>query len=387
MALTVSVVGTVLLGGLNCSGDRGPDMTGLVNDPYGALRLNVHTVTLSTIAPYDTVQLVATPSTVSGAAFATTAVPTFTTKDTSLTVSATGLVRAHSVTSTNTGTFVIATLTDSEHQVTHADTVYIVVTNTTPPTSLAAFDIKQTPGDSAKIGVYTSQVAYLQDTLFLVATGEDGSDLRPALASALAVRFTSSDPTVASVTTTVLPKRPTHPVAEVVGLVKGLQPGKVTITVSTAYYGVTKTDSIALTIGNPAIAVVYANTVPSSEGQYILTFVPNNITVGIGGTVLFAQSFGQASIPMDVVFDDTTAAQPSPLPIAVTQALNGAGNIGPLPPPFLITPTSFSLNPDCASDGYLTILCQAVRSFPRAGTYHYHSALYGSTGTIIVAAP
>lgn len=358
-----------------------------MHDPYGALRLNVHTVYLSTVAPYDTVQLVATPYTVSGVPVQTTMTPRFITKDTSLTVSPTGLVRAHSVTTTS-GTFVVAALTDSALGVTQVDTTFIVVTNTVPTTPLATLTIKRVPGDSNKIGVSGN----FPDSLFLVATGQDGSDMRAQLASTLAVRFVSSDLNTATVTTTVLPvKQPTHPVAEAIGLVKAIQPGHVKITVSADYYGVTRTDTFSLTIGNPVIVAVngWAVSPDTVGGSNRLVFNPSTITIGVGGTVIFSQitsTIHDDALRMDVVFDDSTAVQPSPLPTSVTHATTGAGNVAPLPPLILWSPTAH-LDPACASGTDTQILCYASRSFPRAGTYHYHSVVNGTTGTIIVAAP
>jgi hypothetical protein len=383
-SLMISVMGLTLM---SCSSDAGIGTSTLLTDPYGSLDLNVHTVTLSTLAPYDTVQLVATPHTLSGAVFPTSATATFTTKDTSITVSASGIVQAHSVTSVATGTFVVATLTDPQHQITHTDTVFISVTDTIPPSPLATLQIKRTPGDSSKIAVFHG---YPVDTLFLVATGNNGEDARSWLASTLALQFTSSDPNTATVTTTVLRATATHPVAEAVGLVKGVRPGKVTIAIKTSYYGVTQVDSIPITIGNPIKANVSTTPMPPSTvgGDYRLVFTPSTVTIGVGGTVIFAQTLNGAvkvSLPMDVVFDDSTAAQPSSLPVSQLQALNGSGNIAPLPSPYLYTP-NVSINPACRGTSILE-LCQAARSFPRAGIYHFHSALYGSTGTIVVKAP
>jgi hypothetical protein len=91
--------------------------------------------------------------------------------------------------------------------------------------------------------------------------------------------------------------------------------------------------------------------------------------------------FEGPELPMDVVFDEPDAPQPSPIPGYVLFYPTGTGDIGPIPP-FIL---DGQLNPDCYLDFYG---CQgASRSFPVAGTYHYHSALYGTKGVIVVEGP
>src|SRR6478735_4527640 len=99
-------LGALLFG---CSGDLAapkpaPDPSQL----YWALALNYHAMNLSTAAPYDTAQLVATPRTLSGATLSNAGAVVYTSSDHStLQVSPDGLVRAIAP---GTGATVVATL-------------------------------------------------------------------------------------------------------------------------------------------------------------------------------------------------------------------------------------------------------------------------------------
>jgi hypothetical protein len=337
-------------------------MSGLVTDPYAGVELNARSVIMSTVAPYNTLQLTATPRTVSGAPFTGLVETTYLTKDTTLAVTPDGLVTALVKTP---GTWVLASMRDVEHNVTRVDTVFVVVTETTPASPLATFAIQRPSGDSAKITIYSSgSPKMFADTIRIAATAENGANLLPSLS----VRFSISDSSVAKIDS----KK---------GIVLGQRPGEVMIRATTTYYGVTKTDSLHLTVGNPLVVKVQPTIVPSPTvaGEYIRIYNPNIITIGVGGTVMFSQAVSLTAPPleMDVVFDDPDAAQPSTLP---TGLLTGSGNIEPIPSPIV----DGKLNPACVP---LTICLGASRSFHVAGTYHYHSALYGTTGTIIVAAP
>ena len=80
-----------------CSGDP-PVTPPPAQDPttlYWQLTLNEHAVTLSTVAPYDTVRIVATPRTISGTPISDLGRPTYTSLDLDRAfVDSTGLVHA-----------------------------------------------------------------------------------------------------------------------------------------------------------------------------------------------------------------------------------------------------------------------------------------------------
>ena len=167
------LVGYGVWGVLGCSGG---DTTGPVSltstQLYWALRLNVHAVNLALSAD-STVQLRVAPvnaagDTVRGRGLGSVV---YTFPDSSVSVSAAGLVTAHYITDS---TDVIATMTDSTQSVTHADTVVIQVIATPPASPLATFSIQPAAGDSAiraiGLSVWTSLAtkAVLTCKLFFV---------------------------------------------------------------------------------------------------------------------------------------------------------------------------------------------------------------------------
>jgi hypothetical protein len=327
------------------------------DDPYLSLSLNARRAVMSTVAPYNTLQLVPMPRTASGAALTDSVEVQYTTQDTTLAVTPDGLVTALHPTSSS---WVLARVRDLRQGITHVDTLYVRITTATPSAPLKTFAIQRPAGDSAKIGIYNSTYQYALDTVRVAATAENGTDLLPDVW----VRYAVSDSAIAKVD----PNK---------GIVTGLRLGQVTVYATTTYYGVTKTDSLRMTIGYPVAASVYVQYMasPTVVGEYIRYFSPSTITIGVGGTIFFRalSSFAGPDLDTDVVFDDPSAAQPSLL----TGLSTGSGNIGPIPSRYL----NGVLNPACVPS---TVCNGESRSFPVAGTYHYHSALYGTSGTIIV---
>jgi hypothetical protein len=131
---------------------------------------------------------------------------------------------------------------------------------------------------------------------------------------------------------------------------------------------------------NPIMAWITAELTPSrtEAGQYYRQFAPATITISPGGTVAFQQGNGEYS--MDVVFDDPSAALPAPAWLASTVSWigTGSGNIGPIP---IITINGVYNTAECSD---ITLCTGGLRSFANPGTYPYHSALFGTTGVVIV---
>jgi hypothetical protein len=351
-------------------GGCGSDATGipsLSTDPFLTVTLDAQSATMSTVAPYNTLQLRAMPRTATRILSSDSIEMTFVTENAKLSVSPTGLVTALE---TTPRTWVAVLAHDLTRNITHTDTAFITVTGATPSSPLAAFAIRRPPNDSAKLGITDGTTGLYTDTVVVVATAQDGSDLT----SSVSLAFSVSDSSIARVDPRL-------------GIVKGLRQGTVVVRTTTTYYGTTKTDSIQLTIIHPVVAVITAQTRMSStvRDAYVREFVPNSITIGVGGTVLFAEGIvvDGPALQMDVAFDDPGAAQRSPIPdyLLLPYFKNGSGNIGPVPSVFL----NGSFNPDCFAD--IAACYGAARSFSVAGTYRYHSALYGTTGVIVVTAP
>jgi hypothetical protein len=267
-------VGTLaILGGLvgllvGCGSDPvapkpAPDPSRL----YWALTLDHRAVTLSTVAPYDTIQLTATPRSALGTALAESASVVFaSTNPQNVQVSSTGLVRALSP---GDGTVVTATVTVGG--VTHTDTGVVNVTVTTTPPVLGRFSIHPIPPDSAKRGA----------TVFPYPWPLDAADTSGNPIPDLATACTSSDPTVVR----VLPS---------CGLIFAESPGHAVITATATAYGVTKADTLDFTVGEWLIAAVFI-----TQGAGTL----RDATIAAGGSVFW---FNQTTQPIDITFDDST---------------------------------------------------------------------------------
>ncbi|HWZ57800.1 MAG TPA: hypothetical protein VNW46_02400 [Gemmatimonadaceae bacterium] len=229
--------------------------------------------------------------------------------------------------------------------VTHADTVLLQVTAAAPPPVLTTFHLLP-PGDSvARLSLDRFGV-----TLVLQALDATGAPIPNPL-----VHFTSSDPTIAAI----------DPIA---GIIQPVTPGNVTFYATTTMYGVSKSDSLPFTIGEPTAVLVDVRAyTPTASRAPVSYFEPGTIVIGVGGAVVWTNISGQNA---DVAFDDSTDVQAAAVlfygffPIPAT----GAGNIPPFP----------------SGVGIASRPSTRARSFPKPGTYSYHSRLYNTTGTIIV---
>lgn len=316
---------------------------------YWALTFDHRVVTLSTVAPYDTIALTATPRNIDGVPLSGLPTPTFTSTDLErVQVSPEGVVQAIAP---GNQIQVIATL--AHGNVVHADTVLVTVTNTASPPVL----------DSLSFALDSAKVAY-PGFKFLAATAWDTSG---AAIPGLPIDYTSTDPTTATISqfgSSVM--------------LQPVRPGQVTIIATTTAYGITKADTLRFIIGQPLVADIAIVERMEANGGVRRVFVPGQITIGTGGYVTWRN---QTGIPTDVTFDDPSTLLPQELYCSDPSytekdpALCGSGNIEAFGvPPKIddeIDPTAYYHN-------------LRARVFPEPGTYTYHSTSSGATGTIVV---
>jgi len=319
----------------------GGDATGPAARPvYWALVMNYHAVALTTHAPWNSVQLHATAVAPDGTPIAGAGAVTYQAIDSTLAVTADGHVTARAAT---TASLIVATLTIDN--VTHVDTTVITTANTpaTPP-KLAFLSVQTAdPTDSTKMAAGGNPTK----DMTTIATDSGG-----VIGSPFDIPFwyTSSDPTIATID-----RRS--------GQITGLRPGQITITVESNVYGILRRDSIRFTIADPLqVEFEMVKRVPVGDTTPFLAFDPGTLTAGVGANVTFVNISGLMG---DVVFDDSTAALESQV------FPTGSGNIEP----FQADLTDF----------ISTILTgQKQRLFLTAGTYTFHSRLYGTTGKLII---
>lgn len=321
-----------------CSGDAAvapPPVTD-VSQTFWSLTLDHHAVTLSTVAPYDTIRLTATPRNAAGEPLSGLPVPTFASTDLErVQVDADGLVHA-----LEAGSLVKVVATLAHGNLVHTDTVLITVTNDASPQLLDSLSIHPVPPDSAKLAVTTTK---LVNARFLKA---DGTQI-----PGMAVYYTSADPTIAKIDRTT-------------GRITPIRLGTVDIVASATAYGITKADTVTYVIGYPAGMVLTVMTHVNASGQVVASFDPSVVTIGTGGTILIPNTSGVA---IDMTFDDPTnvaAVRDQCLPNLQYQC--ESGNI--------------------AAFGGDSIALNNIRSrrFPVPGTYPFRSTIFGTTGKIVV---
>lgn len=335
-------------------------------ETYRALTLRSHAITMSTEAPYDTLQLVATARSGLGTPLAGAPAPTFITTDSSVRVSPTGLLTARAVRS---NVLVIAALTYQGVRL--ADTAMITVTDVAAPQIVDHLVIQPQSGTDATLPIptfvsliYGANGNKRLDVEVQDASGATISEALIALTTStpLSATFPGSPLGAQSVTTVTT----SGPVVVAFDPAKS-RPGLVTVSADATIYGVTVRDSLVVTLRDPVLAVleigketVTGNTPGSTWTHY--TVLPSRpVTIGVGGFVWWV-NFTPDSL--DVVFDDPATAT------ADVNVLNsGGGNI----PPFVGCP------------GVLDhCLNAASRQFLQSGTVQFHSVKTGISGTIIV---
>lgn len=322
----------------SCAPDAAVAPSPSVNDPhmYWALTLDHHAVTMSTVAPYDTIRLTATPRTFEGTALANLPAPTYTSLDLDrAVVSADGLVRVIKI-----GNRIPVVATLAVGNLRHADTAFINVTSLATPPVLATFSIHPTPPDSAKTAEPKTIVAR--------ATTADSTEI-----TGLAVYYKVSDPTTATID-------------RATGYLAKVRPGHVTVTATATAYGVTRTDTVTYVLGYPLLQTFNITARTNASGQTVNAFSPVRLELGPGGSVLF---FNLTAIPTDVTFDDPTNVAQNDDYCGFLAFLCGSGNID-----------AWAKDPNDPSG----LTAARTRRFPVPGTYTFHSTIFGTTGTIVV---
>lgn len=337
---------------------------------YTHLTLDQHAITLASAAPNNTVQLMATPYTATGAVIQDTSRATWTSSDTtSVQVSPTGVLTAIAPT---TGVQVIASRQIG--MVTYTDTAIVNVNLVTTPIPVAS-RVTLTPTTC----LYGNPVVCnLQQYFAFIPTVFDqqgdtiaNAEIRirtitPAIL--LANHFLSEGASVWTSGAHV--NWPTY------------AGGTAVLIIDATVYNTRITDTVSLPVPWPQQRLV--EIVPRAQQGGILlgTFTPTEDTIGVGGIIIWQNALPGTALA-DVVFDEPGAAQ------AVDSATflggygqnygivipnDGGGNIYSFTP--LDTATIFG-NPK-------VIPAARARRFTVPGTYHYHSALYGTSGSVQV---
>ena len=348
--------GALLIGALlvACGGDATAphrplpptDASGL----YWALRLDQEAITLSNVAPYNTIQLTATPHDANGAPLVGLGAATFRSED----PGRVGVTAGGLVTAVKPGQNIQVFAELSAGNVVHVDTAFIKVTTVSAPPMLASISFQ---ADSARWAL-GGDGTFL--TVFGRPTAIRAEDALGNPISGLAFNLVSSDPTVASIFR--------YPAGQII--IVPNRPGRITLIASATAYGITKADTVSFAIISAVLGVVSIRTRPVGiGGATALVFEATEVTISPGGTVYWFNITGQ---PVDVVFNDPErATERGTVWMCGSTDPGGAGNI-----PAFGDESGIGTGNGAAN-------CRS-RRFPMAGIYPYRSSS-GATGRVIVS--
>jgi hypothetical protein len=322
------------------------------------LALNHHAVTLALTAPANQLQLTAVPLTVTGDTLPADAHVHFTSSDSAVFVDSTGLLTAHSP---KKGVLVIATLTVGGTQgLTLADTARVNVNRVTPVPVFTTLQVS-TPGDSG----WTS----LNNGMILTTNMLDSAGNVIANTEVYVNVLAHQD----------ILKLPSYSGAQLghwQGSVQTPDVGKSRVVVNATVYGVSKSDTLDITVGYPMFYTTAFAQVNDTTDSLTVPVV----TVSPGGIVEFDNMTTRA---IDIIFDDSTVVQGvslEQLPSQVTRCFfaqvcakqgSPSGNIHGLEPYHKIYGSP-------ADSGF------TFRRFPTVGTYSFHSRPNMARGTVHV---
>jgi hypothetical protein len=361
--------GILLLGGLACSS---PDVSGptSMNPAELAWRmtLSAHAITMSTVAPYDTLQVAATPMSATGASLLDASSVTFTSSDSSVRVSPTGLLTARQV---QNGVRVIATTV--YHGIRLSDTAIVNVTAVAHPPTFQRLQLQVFPGDSTTIPADGGAVASWtfkygfngEKPLQIGALDSTGTPINNSLVALRisdvqqAYLYGNGEGQNASMVN--------GSTTEYLELTTITHPGVVRVYIAATVYGVTRQDSLDFTFTNPVLSVYFVTT-PDSGATYALQ-TDYATPIAVGGYVWWGNATPDS---LDIIFDDPTAATAD---FAAFNMNSGGGNIAP-----------FLGSVGCKTVNCIDFLSENVRSrqFLRVGTFTWHSVRTGVSGTIVV---
>jgi len=376
--LLPTVYVSLLYGVSACSGDTtGPKHPLTPAQAYWSLKLNQHAVTLALTAPVNTIQLNATPLNVDGTPISGIGPVHYASSSPILIhVDSTGFVTAQGLTNQQ---FVVASLYDSNQNITHVDTCFFSVTAIAPNARLAGFSIQPVNGDSARRSINSQSNAVKGARIYaVVARAKDSSS---AVYNSFFSYFYSRNRNIAAIDARA-------------GFVYGLKEGSTTLYAQTWAYGVAALDSLQFEI-TPALAtgIQILPVIPTGSSTPTLTFWPQVVTVGVGATVVW-QQFSR-TIPIDVVFDDPTNVDSIADSYTFFGFSFGSGNMSQ----WVYDTVGIDRLGKLVNEWYkinfpqLTNPCfnedhgrcgNRWRSFPVAGIYHYHSTVQPASGTVVV---
>jgi hypothetical protein len=355
-SLTVWLVTAMVLAG--CGSLEPVSPYSPTTDPaalFMALTLDHKAINLAVVEAYKELQITATPRDANGAAISGLPAPTFRSSDTTrVWVTPDGLLQARK---SGKNIKVIAELV-ADGNIRHADTATVNVTASTTLPVLDRLSIESLGGTTEWPLLPTQSIegqilfAYSNRT-FQPGLTVKALDATGGLIPGLALEYESLDPEIATVNPTT-------------GSVKTYELGEVRVVVRTTAYGVSKADTMAVTVTLP---VIHGVLIQPGADNGAPTVDPKGVVVRPGGYVFWVNRTADS---VSVVFDDPASAEQIEDICAgiggAYPAHCGSGNI----PPFMSKTGSFFEK-------------TRGRQFAEPGTYTFRIEPLGVTGRVIVS--
>jgi len=329
-----------------------------------SLTLDHRTITMSTLAPYDTLQLTATPRDGTGAPMTGLPAPTFTSSDTTaVRVTPGGLLQARAA-----GSALIIAEIRADGNVRQADTAYVTVTaDVTAPPRLATFSIEPLTPQDAVWAMTPEQGATGAALIFFATQQWPFPRLTPRILDAqgnpmpwVPVEYESLDPDLVL----LIPYLPQLPLVSLRD-----QPGTARIVMRATVYGTTIADTARFIITAAYVHDVIVRPAANGGPPQVDALTP---TIRAGGYVFFTNLTADS---VRVTFDDPASAGATDVVCsAFGGGFCGAGDI----PNFMST--------DTVTYGKTGNYFENTRGrqFTTPGTYGFHLEPLGVTGQITV---
>lgn len=361
---------------LACGGYEGPaTVTEPITDPaqvYAALTLDHGAINLSTVAPFNTIQLTATPRDGLGQPMIGLPAPTFrSSQPLRVRVSHDGRIEALQ---TGTGILVIAELRVGKDSVQRLDTARVNVTATAAPPILDRLELDPVSPETAAWGLEPSVSSILGPLLLFT-----GRFFAPRLApraldpagnaiAGLVIDFESLDPAVV---------RWESSFSEL----NMLSLGQARMVAHTTAYGVTKADTVTFTVKLPLYQTITLHPATRTAGA----LEPSEIRLRSGGWVLWDNRSGQLA---DVTFDDpANVAEPTTECDALENPAVFGTNVvqriygGQFPCGSGNIPAFNDVDPMFNNANTVNF---RIRQFPVPGVYTYRNTVTGGIGRVVV---
>lgn len=331
---------------------------------FWAVTLDHHAITMATAAPYDTFRITATPRDANGDPAIGLLNPVYTSSDVRhVRVDSTGLL--HAIGTTTSPVQIVAAVTDSEGitAITLADTAYVTVPVSTATQVLDSLNFIARAA-SARTQTWTDSTCGVSSPEYLYVEAWDSSGVQ---IKNTAVWFESLDPDTATVNPTT-------------GQVSGVYPGQVRLVTEATVFGVSRSDTLEpggrpFIIGWPSSATMTIVTRTTLSGAITLEPADPTLNLSPGASVFWGN---HSTTPYDIVFDDSTdvdstASTCTAFYKTIAPWLCASGNI-----------PAFALDSSKTSAAAIFLSAIATRSFPKVGTYTYHSTLFGTGGKVVI---